>query len=137
MSGDRRGASPLEELERLRTEFLALVSHELRAPVTSIIGSVTALLRASPGLDPAETPEFFRIIDAQANHMQALISDVLDAGHIATGTLSVVPEPTEVAGLVDQARNTFLSSGGRHAVLIDLPPDLTRVWPIGSASSRY
>ena len=119
--------APLEELERLRTEFLALVSHELRAPLTSIIGSVTTLLRTSPRLDPAEMQEFFRIIDAQANHMQALISDLLDAGRIETGTLSVAPEPTEVARLVDEARNTFLSGGGRHAVLIDLPPDLTRV----------
>ena len=40
--------APLDELERLRTEFLAMVSHELRAPLTSIIGSVTTLLRASP-----------------------------------------------------------------------------------------
>ncbi len=119
--------APLEELERLRTEFLALVSHELRAPLTSIIGSVTTLLRASAGLDPAEMQEFFRIIDAQANHMQTLISDLLDAGRIETGTLSVAPEPTEVARLVDQARNTFLSGGGRHAVLLDLPPDLTPV----------
>ncbi len=119
--------APLEELERLRTEFLALVSHELRAPLTSIIGSVTALQRASPGLDPAEMHEFFRIIDAQANHMRVLISDLLDAGRIETGTLSVAPEPTEVSRLVDQARNTFLSGGGRQAVLIDLPPDLTRV----------
>ena len=117
----------LEELERLRTEFLALVSHELRAPLTSIIGSVTTLLRTSPRLDPAEMQEFFRIIDAQANHMQALISDLLDAGRIETGTLSVAPEPTEVARLLDEARNTFLSGGGRHAVLLDLPPDLTPV----------
>ena len=119
--------APLEELERLRTEFLARVSHELPAPLTSIIGSVTALLRAAPGLDPAEMQEFFRIIDAQANHMRVLISDLLDAGRIETGTLSVAPEPTEVARLVDQARNTFLSGGGRHAVLLDLPTDLTRV----------
>ena len=119
--------APLDELERRRTEFLALVSHELRAPLTSIIGSVTALLRSSPGLDPAEMREFFRIIDGQANHMRGLISDLLDAGRIEAGTLSVAPEPTELAGLVDQARNTFLSGGARQAVLIDLPPELVRV----------
>ena len=62
--------APLEELERLRTEFLSMVNHELRAPLTSIIGSVTTLLRASPGLDPAETHEFFRIIDEQAGYMR-------------------------------------------------------------------
>ena len=39
-----------------------MVSHELRAPLTSIKGSATTLLEASPGLDPAEMREFYRII---------------------------------------------------------------------------
>ena len=119
--------TPLNELERLQTEFLGMVSHELRAPLTSIKGSAAALLGTSPELDPAEMREFHRIIDDQANHMLGLISDLLDAGRIETGTLSVAPEPADVAGLVDQARNTFLSGGGRQAVRIDLPPDLPRV----------
>ena len=117
----------LEELERLQADFLGMVSHELRAPLTSIKGSAAALLRASPELDPAEMREFHRIIDDQADHMLGLISDLLDAGRIETGTLSVAPEPTEVGSLVDGARNTFLSGGGRQAVRIDLPPDLPRV----------
>ena len=119
--------TPLNELERLQTEFLGMVSHELRAPLTSIKGSAATLLRPSPELDPAEMREFHRIIDEQADHMIGLISDLLDAGRIETGTLSVAPEPSEVASLVDRARNTFLSAGGKHAVRIDLPPDLPRV----------
>ena len=119
--------APLEELERLRAEFLGMVSHELRAPLTSIKGSAATVLAASPALDPAELLQFFRIIDEQADHMRGLISDLLDAGRIEAGTLSVAPEPAEVAGLVDQARNTFLSGGGRTTIQIDLPPDLPRV----------
>ena len=119
--------APLDELERLRAEFLDLVSHELRAPLTSIRGSVDTLLEAGPKLDPAEMREFHRIIQEQAEHMRSLISDLLDAGRIEAGTLSVSPEPSEVAALVDRARNTFLSGGGRHTVFIDLPPDLPRV----------
>ena len=119
--------APLDELERLRAEFLDLVSHELRAPLTSIRGSVDTLLEAGQKLDPAEMREFYRIIQGQAEHMRSLISDLLDAGRIEAGTLSVSPEPSEVAALVDRARNTFLSGGGRYTVLIDLPPDLPRV----------
>ena len=119
--------TPLVELERVRAEFLNMVSHELRAPLTSIKGSTASVLGASPVPPPAEMLQFFRIVDEQADHMRSLISDLLDAGRIDTGTLSVAPEPSEVAGLVDQARNTFLSGGSRHTVLIDLPPDLPRV----------
>ena len=116
--------APLEELERLRAEFLGMVSHELRTPLTSIKGSAATALNAEPELDPAEMREFFRIVDEQADHMRGLIGDLLDVGRIDSGTLSVHPEPAEVAGLVERARNTFLSGGGRHSVSIDLPPDL-------------
>ena len=119
--------APLDELERMRAEFLGMVSHELREPLTSIKGSAVTLLEESAELDPAEMREFSRIIVEQANHMRGLIGDLLDAGRIDTGTLSVAAEPSEVAGLVDRARNTFLSGGGRHAVRIDLPPELPRV----------
>ena len=71
--------------------------------------------------------QFFHIIDEQADHMSGLIADLLDAGRIDSGTLSVAPEPSEVGALVEQARNTFLSSGARHTVLINLAPDLPRV----------
>ena len=119
--------APLEELERLRAEFLGMVGHELRAPLAAIKGSASTVLDASSSLDPAEVREFFRIIGAQADHMRGLISDLLDAGRIETGTLSVSPEPSEVDALVDQARNTFMSGGGRHRVLVDLPLELPRV----------
>ena len=119
--------APLQELERLRAEFLGLVSHELRAPLTSIMGSAVTLLDQAAELDPAERHEFYRIIHEQAGHMRGLIGDLLDAGRIEAGTLSVSPEPSEVAALVDGARSTFLSGGGRHTVLIDLPQDLPRV----------
>ena len=119
--------APLQELERQRAEFLDMVSHELRAPLSAIKGSAVTLVEASSSLDRAEMRAFSRIIVEHADHMRALISDLLDAGRIDSGTLSVAPEPTEVAALVDRARNTFLSGGGGHDVLIDLAPDLPPV----------
>ena len=119
--------APVLDLERTRAEFLGMVSHELRAPLTSIKGSAATVLDAARALDPAEIRQFFHIINEQANHMDSLISDLLDAGHIDAGTLSVHPEPSDVGVLVDRARNTFLSGGSRHTVQIDLPSDLPRV----------
>jgi len=119
--------APLEELERQRAEFLGLVSHELRTPLAAIRGSAGAVLGAAPALPQAEVHQYLRIIDVQAGHMQGLIGNLLDAGRIEAGTLSVDPEPSEVAALVDRARTTFLSGGARHAVAIDLPVELPPV----------
>ena len=119
--------APLEALDRMRAEFLGMVSHELRTPLAAIKGSTATVLNTPQSFGPAETRQFFRIIDEQADRMSGLIGDLLDAGRIDTGMLSVAPEPTEVGELVEQARTAFLSGDGRHTVLIDLPTDLPRV----------
>ena len=119
--------APLEETERLRTEFLGLVSHELRAPLMSIMGSAVTLLDESEELDPAERREFFRLIAEQAGQMRGLIADLLDAGRIDSGTLSVSPEPSAVADLVERARSTFLTGDAARDVAVDLAADLPPV----------
>ena len=118
---------PLEEMERMRAEFLGIVSHELRTPLISIKGSTATVLGASPAPDPAEMLQFFRVIDDQADRMRGMIGELLDHGRIVTGTLSVSPEPVEVTSLIDQARSTFVTGAGRHDLNIDLPEDLPRV----------
>ena len=119
--------TPLEDLERLRAEFLGMVSHELRTPLSAIKGSVDTLLEASAELDPAEMTQFFRIIRDQSESMRHLIGDLLDVARIETGTLPVSPEPVDVTVMVDDARSRFQSGGGRSNLIIDIPPDLPRV----------
>ena len=119
--------APLEALDRMRAEFLGMVSHELRTPLAAIKGSTATVLGTPQSFGPAETQQFFRIIDEQADRMSGLIGDLLDAGRIESGTLSVAPEPTEMGDLVEQARTAFLHGDGRQTVHIDLPADLPRV----------
>ena len=116
--------APLDEVERLRTAFLGLVSHELRTPLAAIKGAGVTLMEQPVGLDPAEMREFFRIIVEQADRMQSLIADLLDTGRIDSGTLSVSPEPSAVADLVEGARSAFLSADARRGLVIDLAVDL-------------
>ena len=117
----------VEDLERMRADFLAMVSHELRTPLTSIKGSAAAIMEEGPDLDPAVARQFVRIIAEQTDHMNGLVSDLLDAARIETGTLPVSPEPAEVAVLVDRARSALNSGGGRHSVVVDLETDLPPV----------
>jgi len=119
--------APLEQLERLRADFLGMVSHELRTPLSSIKGAAAAVLGAPRAPHPAEMLQFFRVVNEQADQTLGLIADLLDQGRIESGTLSVAPEPADVARLVDQARGAFLGGGGRQALELDLPEDLPRV----------
>ena len=119
--------TPLEEQERLRAEFLAMVSHELRAPLTSIKGSITTLLEAAGELDPAETTQFHRIIRDQSDQMRYLIGDLLDVARIETGDLPVAPEPTDLGLLVDEAGSRFVSGDASNPLLTEMDEDLPLV----------
>ena len=116
--------TPLEELDRLRAEFLGMVSHELRTPLSTIRGSVDTLLEAGSELDSAEIEQFNRIIRDQADNMRVLIGDLLDVARIETGMLPVDPEPSEVVALVDVAKSRFISAGNCIGLHIDIPSDL-------------
>ena len=118
---------PLRELEQLRSDFLGIVGHELRTPLSSIKGSASTLMESASSLDPAEIHQFYRIINEQADYMRELISDLVDVASIETGTLSIRTEPANVSRLVDDAKNTFLSSGGRDNIHIYLAPDLPSI----------
>ena len=119
--------APMQELERMRSDFLGMVSHELRAPLAAIKGSAATVLGHARTYGAAEIEQFFRIIEEQADRMDGLIGNLLDAGRIEAGALTVAPEPSELAELADRARTTFVSGGGRHRITIDLSPDLPRV----------
>ena len=116
--------TPIEEMERMRAEFLGMVSHELRTPLSAIRGSATTVLDGEDDLDPGEARQFLRIIVDQADNMRAMIGDLLDVARIETGTLPISAEAVEVAALIDRARSTFLNAGGRQLLEIDLEPDL-------------
>ena len=120
--------TPLEEMKRQRAQFLNDVSHELRTPLTSIKGSVFTLLGSPDPLDPAEPRQFLRVIEEQSNHMRQLINDLVDLTQIEAGALSISREPTEVAGLLDQAREAHVHLGSPTSpVELDIPSDLPRI----------
>ena len=119
--------APLETVERMRAEFLGMVSHELRAPLATIKGSVTTLLESAQELDLAEMTQFFRIIGTESDKMRELIGDLLDVARVATGALAVAPEPSDLYLLLDEARTRFASGGSLHDLQMELAADLPPV----------
>lgn len=119
--------APMDELEHMRAEFLAKISHELRAPLAAIKGSATTALSDTFPFRQAEMVQFLRIIGEQADRMTGLINDLLDVARIETGTLVVNPMPTLVTAMLDQARNTVLSGSDRSNIDMELAPGLPPV----------
>ena len=119
--------APILALEKMQADFLGMVSHELRTPLSAVKGSTITVLESGQTFAPTETQQFFRIINEQADRMSALITDLLDAGRIDAGTLSVATVPSDVGELFEQARTLFLSSEFRHTIVIDLPEGLPKV----------
>ena len=96
--------TPIEDLDRQRSEFLSTVSHETIAPLASIKGCATTALETASVLQPAVAQQFFGIIDMQIDQLSELTDSMLDVAQIETGSLSVFPEPSDLAVIVDQAR---------------------------------
>lgn len=90
-----------EDASRLKDDFLAMISHELRAPLTAILG--WAQMLRSGTLDRASAERALITIERNAKSQAHLVGDLLDASRIATGKLSLDVKPIELMSIVDAA----------------------------------
>ena len=95
-----RDVSERARLERLKSEFVATASHELRSPLTSIKGFVE-LLGADPALT-ARQRDFVDTVLTSTNRLVDLVNDLLDVTRIEAGRLEIHPRPTDVAEIVHE-----------------------------------
>lgn len=119
--------TPLEELEKLRSEFLGIVSHELKTPLTAIKGSAATVLGSKRTFDPDETRELFEIIDEQADRLRDLVDNLLDMTRIEAGRLSVTLEPIDLHSIIEEARGALARSGNARDIEIAFPADMPLV----------
>lgn len=93
----------LEEVDRLKSNFLATVSHELRTPLTSVIGYSEMLLEGLAGPLNEEQREYVQTIMEKGDQLLQLISAILDVSRIEAGTLRVAREPVDLDDLIGVA----------------------------------
>jgi PAS domain S-box-containing protein len=95
-----RTEAALRELNRRKDDFVAMLSHELRNPLSPIRTSVEVLRLAPAGSDPAMSA--IDIIDRSSAHMSRLVDDLLDVSRITRGKIELQREPVELVALVKQ-----------------------------------
>ncbi len=89
--------SPLEEVERLRNQFLGMVTHELKTPLTAVKGAVSMALGSFDSLSDEEVKDLLRVADEQSERLRELVDNLLDMSRIRSGALDVKPRPTDIS----------------------------------------
>jgi signal transduction histidine kinase len=99
-AAERNAAEELRRLSALRADFVSLVSHELRAPMASIIGCATTLRERWRELQPNQRESFLALISDETTRLSTLIGDVLDTSRIEAGTFTYVYGDVDLGDLV-------------------------------------
>lgn len=111
-------AAKMEEVTRLKSQFLAMASHELRTPLTAIEGFSSTMLHRWPQFDDDEKLHFVEIIDRQSRRLSHLVADLLTLSEVESGKLRLHLEPVDVSIAIKQAVHAL---GVEQAVRVSTP----------------
>ena len=112
----------LKELEKIRSDFVANVSHELKTPLTSIIGSVETL-KAGAADHAQDRSRFLDVIEEHSQNLNRLIEDLLSLSKIESTKEDAVKERTDIVKLVKKIRGVFQRNMESKKIRFDLRPD--------------
>ena len=125
LAGHVAEVDALEKANELRTALLRAVSHDLRSPLSAIQASVTSILQEDVRWPPEDQKEFLQTISEETERLNRIVSDLLDAGRLQTGTLQVLKRPTGIEDVVSTVATAFRVQ--RHRLSIDTEIELPDV----------
>ena len=118
----------LDQLDRMKSEFLFRVAHDLRTPIASIAWSNQNLLDGVVGPLDARQREYLEGVDAAARQLERLVDNLLEVGRLEVGTMRLDPEPVDLAAAAREAATILAPLAGSAKVRIEsrvaanLPP---------------
>ncbi len=121
----QRRAGERDQLDRMKDEFVLTASHELRSPLTSVQGFAELLMLERERLTPTQAETVEVILD-NTRHLVRLLNDLLDLARSDAGRLTIKPEPTNIASLVEDAVRTMRAQfdARRQELSQEIDPDL-------------
>jgi PAS domain S-box-containing protein len=113
-----------EEAVQLRDGFLSIAAHELKTPLTSLLGQAQLLERrlAREGQLTELNARSLQVVVGQTRRLSHLIGDLLDGAHLELGQLVIRQRPTELRRLVAQAVEELQPTVPSHSIIAQLPP---------------
>jgi K+-sensing histidine kinase KdpD len=125
-------ARAAEEADRLKSELIAALAHDMRTPLTSIQGYASALLLSDVEWDEESRVRHLQIIDEEARDLHTMIEDLLESSIIDAGLLALEKEPTLIPRLVEGLVGEMTRRTAKHRFVIGFPSD----FPIVDADPR-
>ena len=108
-------------LEQMRRDFVANVSHEMKTPLTSVVGFAEAI--SDPNLGAGLSSEFAERILVNATRMRRLVDDLLELSHVESGSWSPSVEPVAVRGVAETVWRDLPAGLAADGVTLDVDPD--------------
>jgi signal transduction histidine kinase len=110
----------LQEVDKLKSSFLATMSHELRTPLTSVIGYSEMLLEGLAGALATEQRDYVSTILNKADQLLQMITSVLDVSLLEAGRVEVDQHPVGLADLVDSVVASFVPQAHKRGIAIQV-----------------
>ena len=114
---EREATQRLRALDEMKNTFLEAVSHDLRTPLTSILGSAVTLERSGMDIPREDAIDLLQRIASNARKLERLLGDLLDLDRLQRGIITPQRRRTDVGALVGEAVREFEQFGGREVLL--------------------
>jgi signal transduction histidine kinase len=120
----------LEEMDRLKSDFVATVSHELKTPLTAIIGAAKSVGRRSGRMNEEQRARFMDMIERQGTRLLRLVEDVLDTARLESGEPPMRREPVDLRELAEHVIEDLSHTdvGAERDVVLLTDPDRPTAW---------
>ncbi len=109
----------LQELDKIKDEFVSIASHEIRTPLALIKGYSSTLLRPELRLSPEKQQRFILGIDEASNRLVNLIDNLLSVSRIESGRFRINPQPVNIKESIQHAVSSFQGQLGNHQLTLD------------------
>lgn len=121
-TGMERAVREQTRAERMKTELITNVSHDIKTPLTSIVNYVDLLQKVD--VQPETAREYIAVLDCQSRRLKKLTEDLVEASKASSGALPVDVQPTDVAVLFDQIVGEYQERlAGCRLTLVARPPE--------------
>jgi signal transduction histidine kinase len=112
---------------------MAILSHELRMPLSVIKGYSTAMLLEEVEWSEEKKEEFIHLIDAECDHMHVMLKDILDSSIIDVDQLTIETQPLRLEHVAHDVSSEYQQRSEIHRFIVEFPPN----FPIVGADPRW